>query len=348
MRVNVYIEYRGCWGTVFRSTASPSREALSPTEWHKRYPIIANENLPKAPARGGPSPAEITARTGLGIILRLLGEVRPLWFFDYEKLYGITLESVSIESVPDLALQNSSKEKVFAKSPLGGTPRKKSFSGYALRETEDTLTPTSPINQVWWPLFADSLEVERFILESILPDRLKSEDFRGFNRSSVHARAVELEETDKMFSKEVLEKIKEHIRNNSRSELLAPLNSEKIGNFSNSHAVFYATYKMLKILSDRGIKRSSGNKASSLPGIDAPSLTGGNSLQSISSPKASGGLPKFRGTPAEIRKQSGRLRISINTNRATELISGIRQSPVTRFSVGKKGIAWVYDVVAES
>jgi hypothetical protein len=114
---------------------------------------------------------------------------------------------------------------------------------------------------------------------------------------------------------------------------------------TDSTIYFYACYKMLALMNKKGHPRV-GPRISNpacLQGITSPNLLGGKSLQVLSKPKTTGGDPPFRGTPTRILKQSGKLKIFVSTENQDllKLKRTLETSPVTRFSVGKKGIAWV-------
>lgn len=354
--VRLTISFRGSWFSAFRGADLTAKydgvESGGPS-----LGLFDNPTLNRHGARKR-HPSDSTA---LGILLRMLGEVRSVRSLsdqDFERHFNC--KSKWIVKISELDSNSQIVEETASvRRPDGGTRLKGSSSG--LRMPEKTVEFVSThLNLVWWPLFASPQEISEFLLSGKLPCRIdldKDSKKIEFSRDAVYSAGVRLESLKEVagphnFGSDWF-RLHKHILENNKKDLITPLRLEFFKELKPSQVYFYACYKTLNLLKQKGVDRSklaSRLSAASITGIDAPRMLGGKSFMVIASVPATGGESEFLSTPAKIQKACGTLILEFLAPTESEkyVYDRLLNSPVTRFNVGKKGIAWMSDIYLEA
>ena len=352
--VRLELSFKGSWFSAFRGAD---------------FTAIHDDSGPGAALLDNPTLNRFGARerqpsdsTALGILLRFLGEVRPVRMLtapDFEHHFGSRSGWFAQVSKDDSKLEIV-EETASVRRPDGGTDLEKIAAGLRMPESKPEFI-SERLNLVWWPLFATAEEVANFLLKNDIPGRIdlsaESGDFL-FQRDQVHSRILVIEKFKQNYGpilfggEENWNKLVGHAQERAKVELLGEVRADRMTEVKPSQIIIYACFKTLKLLNDLGVKRTDfgGNADHGLTGLNSPSLNGGDSLKALARSPATGGSAKFRSTPAKINKSSGSLVISFSSSPDAEksVYEKLLNSTVTRLNVGKKGIAWRSDLYLEA
>ncbi len=354
--VRLTVSFRSSWFSAFRGADFTAKydgvETGGPS-----LGLLDNPTLNRHGARKR-HPSDTTA---LGILLRMLGEVRPVRSLsdqDFDRHFNCNSKWAVKISQTDSRLQVV-EEMASVRRPDGGTDLEKVAAGLRMPESKPEFI-SKRLNLVWWPLFANSEEIVDFLLNDVLPKRInldRDPEHFLFGRDQVHSRILVIEKMTQNYgnvlfgSEETWNKLVGHVQKNAKSELLGEVRADRIAELKPSQVILYASFKTLRLLNERGLKRTDlgGNADHGLTGLNSPSLNAGDSLKALARSPSTGGSANFRSTPAEIEKGSGALVLEYASSAESEkyVYDRLLNSQVTRFNVGKKGIAWMSDIYLE-